>query len=164
MYHNFFIYSTVKGHLGCFHVLAIVNSAMMNIGACVSFSLWFPQGICPVVESLGHTVVLSLVFFFSVKKSPYCSPYWLYQFTFPPTMQEDSLSLHPLQHLLFIDFLKCKLKRFCTVKETINKVKRQSSEWEKIIAYKRTDKGLISKINKQLNSRKTNNTIKSEQI
>ena len=38
-----------------------------------------------------------------------------------------------------------KLKSFCTMKETISKVKRQSSEWEKIIANKATDKGLTSK-------------------
>ena len=38
-----------------------------------------------------------------------------------------------------------KLKSFCTVKETINKMKRQFSEWEKIFAEKATDKGLISK-------------------
>ena len=43
-----------------------------------------------------------------------------------------------------------KLKSFCTKKETINKVKRQPSEWEKIIANETTDKGLISKIYKQL--------------
>ena len=56
-----------------------------------------------------------------------------------------------------------KLKTFCTAKETISKVKRQSSEWEKIIANETTDKGLISKIYKQLiqvNTRKTNNPIK----
>ena len=40
------------------------------------------------------------------------------------------------------------LKSFCTAKETINKVKRQPSEWEKIIANETTDKGLISKIYK----------------
>ena len=56
-----------------------------------------------------------------------------------------------------------KLKSFCTAKETVSKVKRQPSEWEKIIANKTTDKGLISKIYKQLiqlNTRKTNNPIK----
>ena len=42
------------------------------------------------------------------------------------------------------------LKRFCTTKETISKVKRQPSDWEKIIANEETDKGLISKIYKQL--------------
>ena len=42
-----------------------------------------------------------------------------------------------------------KRKIFCTAKETISKVKRQPSEWEKIIANERTDKGLISKIYKQ---------------
>ena len=47
-----------------------------------------------------------------------------------------------------------KLKSFCTAKETINKVKRQPSEWEKLIT-NRTGKGLISKIYKQLNIRKT---------
>ena len=43
-----------------------------------------------------------------------------------------------------------KFKSFCTAKETISKVKRQPSEWEKIIANETTDKGLISKIYKQL--------------
>ena len=57
-----------------------------------------------------------------------------------------------------------KLKSFCTMKETINKVKRQPSEWEKIIADQATDKELISKISKQLlqlNPRKTNDPIKN---
>ena len=56
-----------------------------------------------------------------------------------------------------------KLKSFCMAKETISKVKRQPSDWEKIIANEATDKGLISKICKQLtelNARKTNNSIK----
>ena len=56
-----------------------------------------------------------------------------------------------------------KLKSFCTAKEAISKVKRQPSEWEKIISNETTDKGLISKIYKQLiqlNTRKTNDPIK----
>ena len=55
------------------------------------------------------------------------------------------------------------LRSFCTMKETIIKVKRQPSEWEKIIANETADKGLISKIYKQfiqLNARRTNNPIK----
>ena len=43
-----------------------------------------------------------------------------------------------------------KLKSFCTTKETISKMKRQPSEWEKIFANESTDQGLISKIYKQL--------------
>jgi len=57
-----------------------------------------------------------------------------------------------------------KLKSFCTTKETISKVKRQPSEWEKIISNEATDKELISKIYKQLlklNSRKINDPIKN---
>ena len=56
-----------------------------------------------------------------------------------------------------------KLKGFYTAKETISKVKRKPSEWEKIIANEISDKGLISKIYKQLiqfHTRKTNNPIK----
>ena len=56
-----------------------------------------------------------------------------------------------------------KLKSFCTAKETTNKVKRQPSEWEIIIARETTDKELSSKICKQLiqlNYRKANNPIK----
>ena len=56
-----------------------------------------------------------------------------------------------------------KLKSFCTAKETVSKMKRQFSEWEKIIADETTDEGLTSKIYKQLihlNARKTNNPIK----
>ena len=53
-----------------------------------------------------------------------------------------------------------KLKSFCTAKDTISKTKRQPSEWEKILANEATDKGLISKIYKQLNIKKTNNPMK----
>ena len=56
-----------------------------------------------------------------------------------------------------------KLKNFCTMKESISKVKKQPSEWEKIIANKATDKELILKIYKQLmqlNTRKIKDPIK----
>ena len=52
-----------------------------------------------------------------------------------------------------------KLKIFCTAMESINKTKRQPTEWEKIFANEATDKGLISKIYEQLmqlNIKKTN--------
>ena len=47
IYHSFFIYSSVDGHLGCFHVLAIVNSAAVNTGVHVSFSILFSSGHTP---------------------------------------------------------------------------------------------------------------------
>ena len=56
-----------------------------------------------------------------------------------------------------------KLTSFCTAKETINKTKKEPSEWEKIFANETADKGLISKIYKQLvelNIKKTNNPVK----
>ena len=61
--------------------------------------------------------------------------------------------------------MEIKTTSFCTAKETISRMKRKPSEWEKIIANETTDKGLISKIYKQLiqlNARKTKNkkTIK----
>ena len=56
--HGFLIHSSVDGHLGCFHVLAIVNSAAMNNWVHVSFS---GMG-SPVVRLLGPMIVLFLVF------------------------------------------------------------------------------------------------------
>ena len=56
-----------------------------------------------------------------------------------------------------------KIKSFCTAKETTNKTKRQLSEWEKIFANDISDKGLVSKIYKELlklNTEKTNNPVK----
>ena len=47
MYHDFFIHSSVDGHLGCFHVLAIVNIAGMNNGIHGSFSILVSSGYVP---------------------------------------------------------------------------------------------------------------------
>jgi len=58
MYNSFFIHLSVNGHLGCFHVLPIVNSAEMKMGYMCLFQFWFPQGICLGVGLLGHMVVL----------------------------------------------------------------------------------------------------------
>ena len=60
--HIFFIYSSVFGYLGCFHVLAIVNSAAMNTGLQVSFQMMFSPDICPWVGLQGHMLPLFLVF------------------------------------------------------------------------------------------------------
>ena len=73
----------------------------------------------------------------------------------PPRVMEIKAKINKLDLI--------KLKSFCTMKETISKVKRQPSEWEKVIANEATDKELISKIYKQLlqlNSRKISDPIK----
>ena len=57
-----------------------------------------------------------------------------------------------------------KLRSFCTAKETISKVKRQPLEWEKIIANETTDKGLISKIYKQLISQSQENKQPNQKV
>ena len=62
MYCNFFIHSSVNGYLGCFHVLAIVNSSAMNNGIHVSFSILVSSGYMPRMGLLGHMVALFLVF------------------------------------------------------------------------------------------------------
>ena len=73
----------------------------------------------------------------------------------PPTITEIKRNINKWDLI--------KLKSFCTAKESIRKVKRQPSEWEKIITNETPDKGLNSKIYKQLtqfNDRKTNNPVK----
>ena len=64
MYHIFFVHLFIDGHLGCFHILAVVNNATVNIGTSVSFqiSLFVFLDIYPSVELLGHVVILFLVF------------------------------------------------------------------------------------------------------
>ena len=63
MYHIFFIHSSVDGHLGCFHVLAIVNSTAVNFGVHVSFWNMDFSGYIPVVGFLGHMVLLFFSYF-----------------------------------------------------------------------------------------------------
>ena len=62
MDHKFFIHLSVDGHLGGFHVLAIANSAAVNNGIHVSFSILVSSGFTLGVGLLGHMVVLFLVF------------------------------------------------------------------------------------------------------
>ena len=71
MYHIFFIHSSIDGHLGCSHVLAIVNSATMNILVHASFWIMFFSRYCPGVGLQSHMVALFLDF----KELPYWSPW-----------------------------------------------------------------------------------------
>ena len=77
---SLFVDSSVGGQFGCFHVLAIVNSAAINIGYMCLFELEFSPGICPGVGLLDNMVTLFLVF----QATPCYYPQWLHQFTFPP--------------------------------------------------------------------------------
>ena len=62
MYHSFLIHLSAGGHLGCFPVLAIINSAVMNIGVHVSLSDLVSSVCMPEVVLLGHMAVLFPVF------------------------------------------------------------------------------------------------------
>ena len=62
MYHSFFIRSLVDRHLGCFHVLAVVNSAAVNTGVHVSFSIMFFLGYMPSSGIVSVTVSPGLPF------------------------------------------------------------------------------------------------------
>ena len=62
MYHIFFIHSSVSGHLCCFYVLTIVNSAAMNTGVRISFQIRVFSGYTPGVGLLDSMATLFLVF------------------------------------------------------------------------------------------------------